>query len=212
MKQPRIWKINWPYLLASVLAPLALLLVSVRNCWRLPEDWDVKQLLQLPPVLPFRWPPDRLAFLPVVVLILCWLWWDFGVRGIFRLCLNRAERDLEEKGFRCAHAFTGRSCAMLVDEEAGKLALLFKWNPFRPYTLSAKRIGKVWVEDGRRGRGVMEGTRRVSFLFTVDRAKVRVNTFSSNRRWKMDGDNVLTAISMADMMAELLESMRKGEG
>lgn len=211
MKQPRIWKINWPYLLASVVVPLALLLVTVRQYWRLPEGWDVKQLLQLPPALPFQWPPDKAVLIPIIVLILCCLWWDLGVRAIFRVFLDGLERDLEQKGFRCAHSFTGRECAVLVDEDAGKIALLFKWNPFRPYVFSAKRITKVWVEEGQRGRGVMEGTRRVSFLFTVGESKVRVNTFSSNRRWKMDSDNILMAISMADMMEDLLETLRKGE-
>ncbi len=214
MKQPRIWKTNWPYFLACVLAPIALLLVTVQRYWKLPElgDWDVTQLLQWPPVLPFQWPPDRTTLIPVVVLILAILWWELGVWAIYRACLGGLERDLARKGFRCTQIFTGRSCAVLVDEDAGRLALLFKWNPFRPYVFSAKRIQKVWVEEGQRGRGVMQGTRRVSFLFTVDGSKVRVNTFSSNRRWKMDGDNVLTAISMADMMADILESLRKGEG
>ncbi len=212
MTQPRIWKINWAYLLACVLMPAALLLVTVRQYWRLPEDWAAAQLLQWPPVLPFPWPPGKALLIPILVLALCVLWWKLGVRAIFRLCLDGVERDLEQRGFRCAHVFTGRECAVLIDEKAGRLALLFKWNPFRPYVFSAKRVTKVWVEEGQRGRGVMEGTRRVSFLFTVAGSKVRVNTFSSSRRWKMDSDNVLTGISMADMMADLLESMRKGEG
>ncbi len=213
MTETRIWKTNWLYFLACVLAPLALLLVTVQRYWKLPElgDWDVTQLLQWPPVLPFQWPPDRTVLIPVAVLILAILWWKLGVRAIFRLCLRGAERDLERKGFQCANAFTGRDCAVLMDEENRKIALLFKWNPFHTYVFPAGRVTKVWVDEGQRGQGVMEGTRRVSFLFTVGKSRVRANTFSSSRRWKMDGDNVLTAISMADMMADLLESLRKGE-
>ena len=51
----------------------------------------------------------------------------------------------------------------------------------------------------------MEGSGRVSFLFDVDGVKIRVNTFTSNQRWRMDSNYILTAISKADMMVKILE-------
>ena len=210
MERERIWKVNAIYLLAAVLVPAALVVITARQYWRLPEGWEPGLLLQLPPELPVQWPPEKAVLLPIVVLILCFLWWEFGVRGIYRVCLDGLERDLEKKGFRQDWSFTGRGCAVMLDEDAGRVALLFEWSPFRPYVFSAERIDRVWVEDGQRGNGVMRGSKRVSFLFTVGRSKVRVNTFSSNRRWKMDSDHILYAISTADMMADAIEEARKG--
>lgn len=58
----------------------------------------------------------------------------------------------------------------------------------------------------------MRGTSRVSFLFEVDGVKVRVNTFTSNQRWKMDDPKILEAISKADMMVQVLEAAKQASG
>ncbi len=83
------------------------------------------------------------------------------------------------------------------------------WNPFEPYIVSANRVTKTWVDDGKSGFGIFEGSGRVSFLFTIDDTKIRVNTFTSNTRWRMDSEYILTGISKADMMVEVLENARK---
>ena len=54
----------------------------------------------------------------------------------------------------------------------------------------------------------MEGSSRVSFLFNVDDVKIRVNTFTSNQRFRMDSDYILTGISKADLMVKILEEAR----
>ena len=213
--QLRIRKVNWIYLLAAVALPLLILFLAVRRFWHLPDlealkQFDFRQLLQWPPVLPFDWPPAADVLIPLVVLVICILWWKLGVWGIYRFFLNRMELDLEQNGFQCDHAVIGRSRALLVDERAGRLAMLSKWNPFHPYEFPATVIDKAWAEDGKRGYGVMQGSKRVSFLFTVGRTNFRVNTFSSNRRWKMDSDYILSALSTADMMVEVLDTLRKG--
>ena len=46
-------------------------------------------------------------------------------------------------------------------------------------------------------------------LFKVDDVKIRVNTFTSNQRWRMDSDYILTGISKADMMAKVIEEAKK---
>ena len=58
----------------------------------------------------------------------------------------------------------------------------------------------------------MRGTNRVGFLFLIDNVKVRVNTFTSNQRWKMDDPKILEAISKADMMVQVLESAKQASG
>lgn len=74
------------------------------------------------------------------------------------------------------------------------------------FVFPVSRISKAWVDDGRHGIGFMEGSSRVSFLLLVDDVKVRVNTFTSNKRWRMDSKYILTGISKADMMIKVLEA------
>ena len=57
----------------------------------------------------------------------------------------------------------------------------------------------------------MRGTSRVSFLFVIDGIKIRVNTFISNQRWKMNDEKVLEGISKADRWVMLLDQVR-GQG
>ena len=92
------------------------------------------------------------------------------------------------------------------------MALLFFWNPFELFVLPAGRITKAWAEDGAGGAGFMRGTNRVGFLFLIDNVKVRVNTFTSNQRWKMDDPKILEAISKADMMVQILETAKQASG
>ena len=39
--------------------------------------------------------------------------------------------------------------------------------------------------------------------------KIRVDTFTSNKRWRMDSDYILTGISKADVMVEVLEQAKQ---
>jgi len=71
-----------------------------------------------------------------------------------------------------------------------------------------KRVERAWVDDGKSGAGIFAGSGRVSFLFTVDGIKVRVNTFTSNQRWRMDSEYILTGISKADMMVKIIEEAK----
>ena len=55
----------------------------------------------------------------------------------------------------------------------------------------------------------MEGSSRVSFLFILDGIKIRVDTFTSNQRFRMDSNYILTGISKADMVVKTIEEARK---
>ena len=118
-------------------------------------------------------------------------------------------KELEHSGFRPNHTFDSDICTVIVDIEHGKLALIFFWNPFQNYILPASRITKIWTDDGKSGAGFMTGSSRVSFLFQVDGVKIRVDTFTSNKRWRMDSDYILTGISKADVMVEVLEQAKQ---
>ena len=118
--------------------------------------------------------------------------------------------ELDAQGFVRNHTFNADGCTVAVDLKAGKIAVLFRWNPGKVYVRPAGSITKVWVDDGRGGAGFLEGSSRVSFLFTVEGMTIRVNTFTSNKRWKMDSDYILTGISKADLMVEALQAAGAG--
>lgn len=137
------------------------------------------------------------------------LWWMFGGKLIFKGKRKKLIRELEGSGFHANHTFDSDGCTVIVDIQQGKLALVFFWNPFQSYVLPASRITKIWTDDGKTGMGPLAGSSRVSFLFTIDGIRIRVNTFTSNRRWRMDSEYILTGISKADMMAEALTEAKE---
>ncbi len=141
--------------------------------------------------------------------ILSFLWWVFAGKIIYNRATKKLEKQLDESGFKRNNTFYGDGLTVVVDTENGKIAIASFWNPFESFVLPASRITKAWVDDGKSGVGIFEGSGRVSFLFTIDNVKVRVNTFTSNTRWRMDSEQILTGISKADMMVEVLETARK---
>lgn len=172
-------------------------------------------------------------FVPIAVIVLCglisfiffpkgamaailfmgpWLfsvlWWVLGGKTLYNKQKKKLEKELDASGFIRNHTFNANTCQVIVDVNHGKIALLFFWNPFKSYVLPASRISRVWVDDGRGGKGFMEGSSQVSFLMMVDGVKIRVYTFTSNRRWRMDSNYILTGISKADMMVKALETAR----
>ena len=44
---------------------------------------------------------------------------------------------------------------------------------------------------------------------SVDDIKIHVDTFTSNQRFRMDSDYILTGISKADMMVKMIEEAKK---
>ena len=191
MENKKVKKTNLLYLLCYILVPVVLIFlcawVGVKYC---PTDNSTRSLLLTAPT------------------ILSVLWWTFAGRALFRAREKAMEHALDAKGFARSHTFRSRSCIVIADGEKGQIALLFRWNPFAYFVLPTSRISKAWVDDGRFGAGFMEGSNRVSFLFLADGVKVRVNTFFSNKRWRMDSDYILTGISKADMMVKILEAAR----
>lgn len=138
------------------------------------------------------------------------IWWSFLGRKVYDSTKEKKLAELEAQGFTRNHTFNADGCTVSVDLNKGQIAILFRWNPGKIYVRPANRISKVWVDDGRGGAGFLEGSSRVSFLFTVDGMTIRVNTFTSNKRWRMDSDYILTGISKADMMVEALQAAGAG--
>lgn len=156
---------------------------------------------------------DALGLLAVVLYMgsvgLAALWWILAGRLIYRSKKKKLERELDESGFVRSHTFYSSGCMVVVDVVHGSIALQFFWNPFQSYVLPASRIERAWVNDGRGGKGFLEGSSRVSFLFLVDGVKIKVDTFTSNKRWRMDSDYIRTGISKAQMMVNVLEEAKR---
>ena len=136
------------------------------------------------------------------------IWWIFGGSIIFKNKTKKFENELDSQEFKREQTFYGRGQTVIIDVENGKIGLIFFWNPFKTYIIPASKVEKAWVEDGKLGMGIMEGSSCVSFLFIVDGIKIRVYTFTSNQRFRMDSNYILTGISKADMMVKIIEEAR----
>ena len=193
MENIKVKKVNVVYLLSYIFAPILICAI----CFGIGMKFFPKGNMA---VVLFMGPS-----------ILSFIWWAFGGRTIYKKNQKKLEQQLNESGFERNHTFYGNGSMIVVDIVNGKIALLFFWNPFEIFVLPASRITKTWVDDGKSGIGIMEGSGRVSFLFTVDDVKVRINTFTSNQRFRMDSEYILTGISKADMMVNVLEEARGKE-
>ena len=191
MEQQKVKKVNLIYLLSYIFAPILICVL----CYVISMN---------------HFPKGNMAVILIMVpSFLAFIWWVFAGRIIYGKAKKKLEKQLEDNGFIRNNTFYGDGFTVVVDTENGKIALVSFWNPFENYILPASRITKTWVDDGKSGFGIFEGSGRVSFLFSMDNTKVRVNTFTSNTRWRMDSEQILTGISKADKMVEVLEEARK---
>lgn len=188
--QEKMQKVNIVYLLLNIFGPLIVMTAAISLIMVLPE------------------PIDYIVTLAAFAFAICW--WSFLGRKVYDGTKKKKLAELDAQGFVRNHTFNADGCTVAVDLKAGKIAVLFRWNPGKVYVRPAGSITKVWVDDGRGGAGFLEGSSRVSFLFTVEGMTIRVNTFTSNKRWKMDSDYILTGISKADLMVEALQAAGAG--
>lgn len=188
----KVQKKNMGYLLGYILGPIAIVAVSFFIGYKLFPDGGAGAVVCF-----------------MVEPILAVVWYLFAGKAFYKSGVKKLEAAMDAQGLFRNQTFNGRGCTVIVDLDKGMLGLAFYWNPFKQYIIPANRITKIWVDDGCHGAGVMKGSSQVSFLFTVDgTVTVRVYTFSSNRRWRMDSDYILTGISKADKMAEVLETAK----
>ncbi len=195
MNQKSVKKTNFVYLLLTIFVPIVLIGLLGYVGYTFFRDGGTGAVI---------------CFMAPTLLSV--VWWIFGPTMIWKQRKKAMERKLDEQGFTRNQTFYGSSQTVVVDIKQGKIALLFFWNPFETYILPANRVTKAWADDGAAGSGFMRGTSRVSFLFVIDGVQVRVNTFTSNQRWKMNDEHVLTGISKADMWVQVLAAAREAAG
>ncbi|MCM1048364.1 MAG: hypothetical protein NC433_08060 [Clostridiales bacterium] len=183
MEPQKIKKTSVPYLLACIFIPiLATVLITFIGILFLTSEIA--------------------SALMMVSMTASIFWWVLGIKKVYEKKKEEKLKELDTTGFNRNHTFNSDNCAVAIDIANGKIAMIFKWNPSQLYVLPANRITKLWVDDGKK----IGGTSRVSFLFIIDGIKIRVNTFISNKIWSMKSNNVLEAISKADMMVAALRS------
>lgn len=149
--------------------------------------------------------PDRAGMLVCVGLyILAILWWAILERKLYNRIKANTLAGLASEGFVANYTFNADGCTVAADLRHGRVAILFRWNPRRVYVRPACALSEVRVDNGRRGAGILTGSSRVSFLFSVDGITIRVNTFTSNRRWQMESDYITTGVQKAEDMTKAL--------
>lgn len=195
MKTPeKVKKTNYVYLLGYILIPLAVAAVSILIGYLFFKDGGVGAVV---------------CFMggPAIAV----LWWIFGGNTIYKLAKKKMLKQLDAAGIDRRQIFYSDGCVVSMDIKQGKIGLLFYWNPFEIQVVPADRVARAWTDDGAGGPGIMRGTSRVSFLFEIDGIKIRVNTFISNQRWKMNDEKVLEGISKADLWVHVLEEAQQRE-
>ena len=195
MKTEKVQKINWGYLLGYILGPILVLVLSGLVGYYAFADGGTGAVV---------------CFMAVPIAAV--VWYVAAGRVFYKAGVKKMEKAMDAQGLVRNQTFNGRGCTVCVDLNRGMLGLVFFWNPFRQYIIPATRVGKAWVDDGGHGSGALRGSSQVSFLFQVDGAKVRVYTFTSNRRWRMDSDYILTGVSKADKMVAVLEAAKSKAG
>lgn len=184
METQKIQKVNPLYLLANIFIPIIAMVLGIVLVAVIPNSGVGTVII-------------------MVVLFASIIWWSIGIGKVYEKKREVKLKELDGKGFVRNHTFNADGCTVAVDAVHGKIAMVFKWNPSQCFVISAGRVGKMWVDDGKTPLG---GTSRVSFLFMVDEMKIRVNTFTSNKVWGMKSSYVLEALSKADMMIETLKT------
>ncbi len=191
MEDGKIKKINMLYLLGYIFGPMILIGLGGLIGYLFFKDGGTGAVI-------FFMCPTILAF----------LWWSFAGTLLFRFKVKAFEADLDSLGVSRNQTFYGRGKLVVLDLVTGQMGIVFFWNPFVSYLVPATRVTKAWVDDGRMGKGFMEGSSRVRFLFVIDDIKVSVDTFTSNQRFRMDSDYILKGISKADMMVQMIEEAK----
>lgn len=192
----KVKKINYAYLLGYIFIPLIAAAVSITIGYFFFHDGGMGAVV---------------CFFAIPFAAV--LWWIFAGRNIYKLGKKRMIKQLDEMGIDRRQIFYSDGCVVSLDAEKGKIGLLFFWNPFAVQVAPAGRVTRAWTDDGAAGPGIMRGTSRVSFLFELDGIRIRVNTFISNQRWKMNDQRVLEGISKADLWVQVLEqAQRRGAG
>lgn len=190
MENEKIQKVNPLYMLAYIFLPIVLIIALTAIAVTLIENSGAGTII---------------ATLGILAAA---CWYGFGGQKFYKAKVANFEKELDTKGFKRNQTFYGKSQTVIIDVNGGKIASIFFWNPFKYYITSASKVEKAWVDDGRSGSGFMEGSQRVRFCFVFDGITMKVDTFISNQRYKMNDSKILEGISKADLMVGVINEAK----
>lgn len=110
------------------------------------------------------------------------------------------------KDFPRQLTFEAHDGIFYFDSEKGRAAVVWRNNPFSLQTIDLTKVSGIEVKDGRQFRGTM----RVWCQFLLNGEKIRIHTLwvSGNRQLGMQHPKVVSAISKAEQLAEVLSEAR----
>lgn len=189
----KIKKVNGLYLILYLIVPMIPVGTAVMLSLLIPEQ------------------EGRFAGISALLGIAAFVWWLAGWKFVLNMKKKSMTKKLDEAGFVRNHTFNSDNSTIVIDAQHGDIALLFCMNPSVIQIASMQKITRAWVDDGAHGSGIMRGSSCVRFCFELDGVTVKVNTFTSNKRWRMDSNYILTGISKADMMVNVINSAKQGQ-
>lgn len=189
----KIQKVNGLYLILYIIVPMIPVGIAVMLSLLIPEQ------------------VGRFAGISAILGIAAFVWWLGGWKLVLNMKKKSMTKKLDEAGFVRNHTFNSDNSTIVIDAQHGDIALLFCMNPSVIQIASMQKITRTWVDDGAHGSGIMRGSSCVRFCFELDGVTVKVNTFTSNKRWRMDSNYILTGISKADMMVNVINSAKQGQ-
>lgn len=189
----KIKKVNGLYLILYIIVPMIPVGIAVMLSLLIPEQ------------------EGRFAGISALLGIAAFGWWLAGWKLVLNMKKKSMTKKLDEAGFVRNHTFNSDNSTIVIDAQHGDIALLFCMNPSVIQIASMQKITRAWVDDCAHGSGIMRGSSCVRFCFELDGVTVKVNTFTSNKRWRMDSNYILTGISKADMMVNVINSAKQGQ-
>ncbi|MDE7425262.1 MAG: hypothetical protein K2N51_16505 [Lachnospiraceae bacterium] len=126
--------------------------------------------------------------------------------NISKSIAKKTMNKLENMEFEAQNTFFAGSAILAMDLDRGKLAYV---SYFNPKELQIADVAKVERIKSSYVKGPLGGATCVYFEFYYENKRYRFSTFTSNKAYMIQSQEVQTAISKADMYGEMLENAVK---
>lgn len=147
-------------------------------------------------------------FISSIVLFFWYIFqFIFLTEVIWQKSIKKLSNTFNEHSFSPTSTFESNSAILYLDVENGKIGTITKYNPLKLQIIDAKEVEKVHTD---KGSGIFGGTRLVRFCFTYKGKKWGLATFTSTQQtYSFKSEEVLTALSKADLYVEIINEAKK---
>ncbi len=145
------------------------------------------------------------------LLIVCWIvaLIRFGLQvawgGSNKLSEKTFDAGLDTYNFRDVSTFTSADSFLAIDGTDGRIAYVSNMNPKEFQIAEAKDLSNI--RTGTQG-GALGGVTMVYFVFEYKGVTTKVHTFMTNSSYSKTSEEVLEAISKADMYVDMLNRLK----